>query len=83
LRDGPDLGPDAPVGFLEPRSPYLLVRSLIALGYEDGSYDDSERGAVAEVARRYRISADRVRALEAWVSTDSAHQSAGRALLNP
>ena len=83
LRDGPDLGPDAPPGFLEPRSPFLLVRMLIQLGHEDGTYADKERAAVLEVARRYGLTDARVAALEEWVAVDAAHQRAGRVLLNP
>ena len=83
LRDGADLGPDAPPGFIEPRSPFLLVRMLIQLAHEDGSYVGQERDAVLEVAARYRIPAERVAALEAWVRVDAEHQREGRALLIP
>ncbi|MFT4621872.1 MAG: putative tellurite resistance protein B-like protein [Myxococcota bacterium] len=83
LRDGPDLGPDAPPGFIEPRSPFLLVRMLIQLAHEDGSYVGQERDAVLEVAARYRIPAERVAALEAWVRVDAEHQREGRGLLIP
>ena len=83
LRDGPDLGPDAPPAFLDPRSPLLLIRMLVALGHEDGTYAQAERAAVRAVAARYGVREDRVRQLEAWVTADVAHQRAGRALLEP
>lgn len=83
LREGPDLGKGAPPGFLDPRTPYLLVRMLIQLGHEDGSYDDAEREEVREVARRYRIPAERVIELEDWVDTYMQHRARGRTLLEP
>jgi uncharacterized tellurite resistance protein B-like protein len=83
LRNGPELGANAPVAFLHPRSPYLLVRTLIQLSYEDGAYDESERRTVIEVARRYRVPTARVRDFEKWVRVHIDHLNQGRALLQP
>lgn len=83
LREGPELGEGAPPGFLDPRTPYLLVKTLIQLGHEDGVYADDERAAVQRFADRYRVPRDRVEALEEWVARDVAHQSAGRELVVP
>ena len=81
LRDGPILGTGAPPAFLDRRSAYLLVRMLVRLGHEDGSYDEEERKAVHEVARRYSVPMTRVVEMEDWVATSVAHQARGAELL--
>jgi uncharacterized tellurite resistance protein B-like protein len=71
------------LGFVDPRSSYLLVRTLIRLGYDDGAYCEEEQLVVREIAKHYRVPESRVVALEAFVQADVALHRAGDALLEP
>lgn len=70
-------------GFVNPRSAYLLVRTLIVLGYDDGAYCEDEKNLVREIAKRYLVPESRVVALEAFVQAELALRRAGEALLEP
>ena len=71
------------LGFIDPRSPYLLVRTLITLGYDDGAYCEEEQQVVRKIAKHYRVPESRVVALEAFVQEEIALHRAGDTLLEP
>ncbi len=83
LRSGEESVFAGHLGFVNPRSAYLLVRTLIALGYDDGAYCEDEKNLVREIAKRYLVPESRVVALEAFVQAEIALNRAGEALLEP
>ena len=68
---------------VDPRSSYLLIRTLITLGYDDGAYCEEEQQVVREIAKHYRIPESRVVAFEAFVQAEIALHRAGDVLLEP
>ena len=83
LREGPELSIQSLPGFVHPKTAYILVRTLIRLSHEDGSYCEREQELVRKYAKRYLVPPDRVAALEAFVQAEVSMARAGEALLEP
>jgi len=83
LREGPELSVQSLPGFVHPKTAYVLVRTLIRLSHEDGSYCEQEQALVQQYAKRYLVPPERVAALEAFVQAEVSMARAGDALLEP
>ena len=83
LREGPEVSVQSLPGFVHPKTAYILVRTLIRLSHEDGSYCEEEQALVQQYAKRYLVPPQRVAALEAFVQAEVSMARAGDALLEP
>lgn len=69
--------------FKNKKSCYLLLQELVTLAHIDGTYDESEKKAVREIAFHCSISESRLEEIEQWVRDGIAWREQGLTLIIP